>query len=190
MSRSSACTDSPKMPLTAAPGLLIGIRYKGQIKIHHKYTVLQTNPILPLTSSAATLSPAPPLPTHSLLSFPRSASILPKASLQLPLPASMCNIEMVSIQPSHTQPHSIPPQICPVLLNNTVITNPSEDIWLVKKKSTFLAVPSKTIDPIISDSGCTNLPSQPRLLPPPRSSRHTLSVRRYETRKTVDHGHH
>jgi hypothetical protein len=75
---------------------------------------------------------------------------------------------MISIQPSYSQPQAIPPQICPVILNNAVITNPSEDIWLVKKKSTFLAVPSKNVDHVSSDPGCTH-PSQPRLLPPPRA---------------------
>jgi hypothetical protein len=59
----------------------------------------------------------------------------------------MHNMKSVSLQPTLQTPQSIPPQICIVSSNAAVLSNPSEDIWLIKKKTNFLAVLTTALDP-------------------------------------------
>ena len=154
----------------------------GQIKLHHKYTVLQTNPILPLPAPECQVNsiltqpfpkPDPDPPTTQSppcpISITRSVTILPGASILLPVPPPLATLNSISIQPSHATPHSLPPQICPVLNNSVAVANPTENILLIKKKSQLLATPTSHIPSPSKDTGRTSLPSQPSLLPPPRA---------------------
>ena len=70
----------------------------GHIKVHHKFTVLQTNPVLPLPSSPTALnsiqtSQPPPAP----ISIQRASAVMPGASLLIPLPSSLKNESHISI---------------------------------------------------------------------------------------------
>ena len=147
----------------------------GQIKVHHKFTVLQTNPVLPLPSSPTALnsiqtSQPPPAP----ISIQRASAVMPGASLLIPLPSSLKNESHISIQPLHMTPNSLPPQICPVLNNAIPLTNHSEEILLIKKKDPLLATPVSHLNPFSPTT--PHLPSQPRLLPPPRPPDINLAV--------------
>lgn len=154
----------------------------GQIKIHHKFTVMQTNPVLPLPAtvlqvntialSAISETTVPsPLITKSVpptpITIPRSSTIMPGASLLIPLPPSLSHLNQISLQPLFSKSSPFPPQICSVVDKTAAIINHSADILLVKKKSTMLATQAATVDP---RSPILATAAQPKMMPPPTPS--------------------
>ena len=132
----------------------------GQIKVHNKYQVLQTNPILPLPTALNSINFQPSCPQTSTtqpnltppqdghaapptpLSICRTTSILPGSSLSIPIPNSIAHLTKISIQPSCHLPTAIQPQICSITDRQASIQNSSSTIILLPKKTQLLATPT------------------------------------------------
>ena len=164
----------------------------GQIRIHNKFTILQTNPILPLPSSPHSVStisatiqvetpnpnigsnkqtPAQARPPSLSTECPptpviirRAVAILPNSSSAIPLPTSLANLSSISLQPLHLSPTGLSPQICTISDGSAIVQNHSSQSILLPNKTQLLAVAAQQT--VVDHSATPLPPAVCRLLPP------------------------
>ena len=138
----------------------------GQIFLHNKkFSVLQTNPLLPL--------PQPQQPTNQTPALlRRTTALIPDHDLLIPCPPHLTHLPSVAVQPaSDDDLASLPPQICPISNANIIYTNPSSSILLSKNKTPLLCLPITTIPNPLSHldahlQAATPCPERPPPRPP------------------------